>query len=153
MIGRLIELLSPGRERPGEAAGFHLAAAALLIEAARMDGVVDAAERSLILALLQERFRLSRAEADSLVERAGRAVDESVQLFGFTRAINEASETEDRIRMIEMLWEVAYADGRLHDYEANMIRRVGGLLYVSDQDCGEARKRVLARLELTESLA
>jgi uncharacterized tellurite resistance protein B-like protein len=50
--------------------------------------------------------------------------------------------------VIEMLWEVAYADGRLHDYEASLLRRVTGLLYVSDRDSGEARKRVLARLGL-----
>jgi len=50
--------------------------------------------------------------------------------------------------VIEMLWEVAYADGQLHDYEANLLRRITGLLYVSDRESGEARKRVLARLGL-----
>jgi uncharacterized tellurite resistance protein B-like protein len=50
------------------------------------------------------------------------------------------------VDLIEMVWEVAYADGELHDYEANLLRRLGGLLYVSDRERGEARKRVLARL-------
>jgi len=48
--------------------------------------------------------------------------------------------------MIEMLWEVAYADGSLHDFESNMLRRVAGLLYVTDRESGDARKRVVARL-------
>ena len=58
-------------------------------------------------------------------------------------------EPEERIALIEMLWEVAYADGELHDYEASLIRRITGLLYVSDRDSGEARKRVRARLGLS----
>jgi len=47
---------------------------------------------------------------------------------------------------VEMLWEVVYADGVLHDYEANLLRRIGGLIYVSDMDRGNARKRVMTRL-------
>ena len=56
---------------------------------------------------------------------------------------------EERIELIEMIWEVVYADGELHDYEANLLRRLGGLLYVSDRERGDARKRVLARLRQT----
>ena len=57
---------------------------------------------------------------------------------------NHFSE-EERVKMIEMLWEVVYADGDLDDFEANMMRSVTGLLYVSDRESGDARKRVLAR--------
>ncbi|MDA8233040.1 MAG: TerB family tellurite resistance protein [Magnetospirillum sp.] len=152
MIARLKELLSLGRNG-AEAADLRLATAALLVEAARMDGVVDPAEQARILALLRDRFGISEAEAGALAEDAGRAADETVQLFGFTRIINDSLMPEDRVRMIEMLWEVAYADGRLHDYEANLIRRISGLLFVSDQDSGEARKRVLARRHPTENPA
>ena len=52
--------------------------------------------------------------------------------------------------MIEMLWEVAFADGRLDHFESNLIRRVGGLIFVSDRDRGDARKRVMARLGITQ---
>ena len=69
-----------------------------------------------------------------------------MQWQGFTRAVNDGFAPEDRIQVIEMLWEVVYADGELHDYEASLLRRITGLLYVSDRDSGEARKRVLARL-------
>ncbi len=67
--------------------------------------------------------------------------------------INESFAPAERVTVIEMLWEVAYADGILHDYEANLVRRVGGLLFVPDHDTGEARKRVLARLGLSDGLA
>ena len=56
---------------------------------------------------------------------------------------------EERVKIIEMLWEVAYADGVVHHYEANLIRRINGLLYVSDRDSGAARKRVAARLGIS----
>jgi len=54
---------------------------------------------------------------------------------------------EDRVRILEMVWAVAYADGSLHDFEASLARRVAGLLHVSDRDSGAARKRARARLE------
>jgi uncharacterized tellurite resistance protein B-like protein len=54
---------------------------------------------------------------------------------------------EERIDLMEMLWEVVYADGELHHYEANLMRRLAGLLHVSDRDVGAARKRAQARLE------
>ena len=53
---------------------------------------------------------------------------------------------EERLELMEMLWEVAYADGVLHDFEASLMRRISGLIYVSDRDSGAARKRALARL-------
>ena len=74
---------------------------------------------------------------------------EANQLLGFTRTIKDRYSLEERIELIEMIWEVVYADGELHDYEANLLRRLGGLLYVSDRERGDARKRVLARLRQT----
>ena len=67
-------------------------------------------------------------------------------MLQFTRVIKDVYPLEERTQVIEMLWEVVYADGVLHDYEANLMRRVGGLLYVSDRDQGAARKRVLDRI-------
>jgi uncharacterized tellurite resistance protein B-like protein len=55
---------------------------------------------------------------------------------------------EERVAIIEMLWEVVYADGTLHEYEASLLRRVCGLIYVTDQDSGTARKRVLEKMGL-----
>lgn len=124
----------------------QVAAAALMVEAAQMDADFGAEERAKIGQLIETRFALAPPEAEDLLEEAERLASESVQWHGFTRAIKDGFDYEERIELIEMLWEVVYADGELHDYEANLLRRITGLLYVSDRDSGEARKRVLARL-------
>ena len=127
---------------------LQLAAAALMVEAACLDDEFIAAERDRIAALTQARFGLSQDEAETLIEEAEQAVDASHQLHRFAQVIRDRFSEAERIELIEMLWEVVYADGRLHDYEANLLRRIGGLIYVSDRDRGVARKRVLARLGL-----
>jgi uncharacterized tellurite resistance protein B-like protein len=124
----------------------HFAAAALMIEAARADGDFDAEERNTVSELVERHFDISGAEAEALIAGAEAAQDDANHLLGFTRDIKESFSLDERVEVIEMLWEVAYADGVLHHYEANLLRRVGGLIYVSDRDRGAARKRVLERL-------
>lgn len=127
---------------------LRLAAAALLVTAARMDGDFGAAERETVLGLLRSRLDLAESDAAELLDMAEAAAMRSTQLFAFTAAVNKGYAPEERIAMIEMLWEVAYADGKLHDYEANLLRRIAGLIHVPDPVSGAARKRVLARLGL-----
>ena len=82
------------------------------------------------------------AAAESGVER-------SQQIFRLTRIVEESFTPAERIDLVEMLWEVIYADGRVDAYEANLMRRTAGLIHVSDGESGAARKRVLERLGLT----
>lgn len=135
---------APARAPRREA--HQLAAAALLVEAASMDDSFNTAERSTILDLLTARFGLEAEEAAELLSEAEAEVAESNQLYAFTKTVKDAFDHEQRIEVLEMLWEVAYTDGELHDYEANLIRRVTGLLHLSDRESGAARKRVLERL-------
>lgn len=153
MIDRLKALFTGGSAATGGNEGVRLAAAALLAEAAMLDGRMDDAERTRIEAMLAGHFGLDPVEAARLLAVGRQTAEESVQLAGFTRTVKDAFSPEDRVRMIEMLWEVAYADGFLHDYEANLVRRVSGLIFVSDQDSGAARKRVAARLGVSPGLA
>jgi uncharacterized tellurite resistance protein B-like protein len=151
MLDRLKQLFQPEAVRPSGPRRFdqlQLAAAALMVEAATMDSAFDAAERARIGQLVQDCFGLSTEEASELVGEAERMAAASVEWHGFTRAIKDGCDQAERVQLIEMLWEVAYADGTLHDYEASLLRRITGLLYVSDRESGEARKRVLARLGL-----
>ncbi len=127
-----------------------LAAAALMVEAAELDGSFDGAERAAIEAVVCRHFGLSDAEAGELIAAASDAQDGANHLLGFTRALKDGYPPEERVEIIEMLWEVVYADGELHEYEANLLRRIGGLIYVSDRERGAARKRVLARLGLDD---
>jgi uncharacterized tellurite resistance protein B-like protein len=123
------------------------ATAVLLIETAVLDGEFDADERATIGRLLIERFDISENGVETLMTETEQAVADSVELFSFTRVLRSDYDHADRVKMIEMMWEVAYADGVIHDYEANLIRRATGLLHVSDRESGEARKRVLEQLD------
>ena len=150
MIERLKALLT-GKTDAGLAKGddrdtLQVAAAALLVEAAMMDEAFEDSERGAIERLLTERFDLSAGEVASLVEDAKAEVESSNQLFGFTRIVADAFDNEQRVELMGMLWEVAYADGELHDLEASLMRRLAGLLHVSDRDSGRARQAARQRL-------
>jgi len=155
MINRIKALLAsknhpsgPDSKRPTQGE-LQLAAACLLIEAATLDGYYGEKEQAAIDNLLQDKFGLNDEEARTLNELAAMEHSEANQLLNFTRIIKDHYSLEERVDLIEMVWEVVYADGELHDYEANLLRRLGGLLYVSDRERGDARKRVLARLRST----
>src|SRR5882672_5297718 len=115
----------------GDDPQLRICVAALLVEAARMDDKFDAAERAAMERILAERFG-----------------DQSTQLFRFTDEVVRGVSIEDRVRILEMLWEVAYADGRLDPEEDALLRRIAGLIHVPDRDRGLARQRVLQRMGL-----
>jgi uncharacterized tellurite resistance protein B-like protein len=139
-------------ETGGQQEALQLALTALLVEAANSDDRFDQAERGVIARLLQSRFGLSRSDANELLAAGQTAASESAELYHFTRIINERLSFEQRVELIEMLWEVAYADRVLDEYEDSLLRRVGGLIYVAERERGEARLRVLKRLGLDQAL-
>ncbi len=156
MINRIKAFLRDGGAKESPAAGHsrdekQLAAATLMAVAATMDGRLDETEHDVIREVAMRRFGLSTGEADDLIAEATRAGAESTQLLRFTGAVKQHFDHDERIEVIEMLWEVVYADGVLHDYEANLLRRVAGLIYVTDRERGDARKRVIARLGIDET--
>jgi uncharacterized tellurite resistance protein B-like protein len=151
MFDRLATWLKDGPDKfSGNPDELQLAVAALLIEAARIDDAFDERERTAIQRLLQQRFGLGPEEARQLEAVAERNEQRSAQLFGFIRTINERIPAPQRIEVIEMLWEVAYADGVLDPLEDTLLRRIGGMIDVSDHDRGLARIRVARRLGIGE---
>ena len=147
MLGKLLAFLN-GEDSGGQPRhdALQFAVAALLVEAAWRDDVFEPAERETIERVLVERFEITPEEAVALIKSASE--NRSNQLFGFTNKIVKVMDEADRIKLIEMLWEVAYADGVLHPDEDALIRRIAGLVFVSDQDRGAARRRVRERLGL-----
>ena len=129
----------------------QIAVAVLLIEAAQMDASFDAQERSVIEDLLAQRFALETAQVARLIAEAERIVADANELYRFTRTIKDAFDHEERVALLQMLWEVVYTDGELHSFEANMMRRMAGLVYVSDRESGAARKRALTNLGLAQT--
>jgi uncharacterized tellurite resistance protein B-like protein len=148
MFDHLLKFLGSG-EWPHEtdlADQLDVAVAALLVEAGRMDGNFDDTERQTIEQLLRLRFNLDSEAAGRLLATAERVNAESTQLFRFTHLVVERLAPEQRVRVIEMLWETVYAHGVVSPSQDALIRRVAGLIYVSDRDRGDARQRVLQRL-------
>ncbi len=125
-----------------------LAAAVLLVDAARADENYSEDERTRVADILKHRFHLSDEEVASLAALAEERAEESVNLHRFTSLVKNNWSEDERIGLIELLWEVAYADGKIQSYEDHLVRRVAGLIYVTDRDRGEARKRVAERLGL-----
>jgi len=138
---------SPDLASAAESAGEpRLAIAALLVEAAKSDGTYRDGERQVVAGLLRRLFGGAEADAAQLVAEAERALARSVQLFRFTQPVVEQVPPEQRVRIVELLWETVYADRVLTAEEDSLVRRVAGLLYVSDRDRGAARLKVLQRL-------
>ncbi|WP_448190594.1 tellurite resistance TerB family protein [Azospirillum sp. sgz301742] len=129
---------------------LHLAAAVLLVEAARMDDRIAPEERARIGTLVRERFGLSAGEATDLLMMAESQARGVSPLFNHVSVVVERCPPDRRLWLIEMLWEVVYADGTLTALESNLLRRCGGLLHIPDVEVGAARKRVLHRMGLPE---
>ncbi len=159
MIDRIRDLFGsrdagePAARRPPDEDALQIAAAALLVHAACVDASFDEVERRRILDILPRRFSLSPDEAETLLAAAEDKADGSVQILGFTRTVKDNYSYEERIALVEMLWEVVLADGRVDAHEAQLMRRIGGLIYVSDRDGAIARRRAAQRLEAGEGSA
>jgi uncharacterized tellurite resistance protein B-like protein len=112
----------------------RLALAALLVHSMVIDGVVSPEERAKLRDLLSRNFGLTGADLDLLVADAAAAESEAVDLYRFTSVLRRQMSHDERIRVIENLWEIAYADGTSHEFEENLVWRVAGLLGVSPRD-------------------
>ncbi len=120
-----------------------LAAAALMVEVAVLDGEFADAERHVIKILLVENLDLSVIEAEELLNQAIDKQSQSIQILTFTRDIKNHFDEDGRAHIMEMLWGVVFADGEEDNYESNLMRRISGLLYISDKKSGELRKKVM----------
>jgi uncharacterized tellurite resistance protein B-like protein len=112
---------------------FRLACAALLYHVVAIDGVVSEGERKTLSGLLKRRFDLDTDAATALIDAAREADNEAVDLYQFTSVLKRRLDATDRERIIEMMWELVYADGNVHEFEDNVVWRVAELLSVSSQ--------------------
>lgn len=141
----LLRLVSRPSEVP--TADERLALAALLVEAARADGDYAPEEKAQIGRILAARFGLDAAGAARLRAEGEAAQAQAADVVRFTRAVKDTVAYEDRLAVIEALWEVIYADGAREMHESALMRKLCGLLHLADQDCGMARQRVLEMLD------
>lgn len=120
---------------------LRVATAVLLIEVTRADFRVDRAEQQHLRHLLKEQFDLTEKELDALIEQAESDADRLISLQHYTRLLNEHYDHAMKLRVIEMMWQIVYADGEKDHYEEHLMRQVADLLYVSHAEFIQARHK------------
>ncbi|MDQ0396287.1 TerB family tellurite resistance protein [Labrys monachus] len=148
-LQNLVRAFTPGnRARPRyvfDETDHRVAAAGLLVYAMNVDGVQSPAEKLRLEALLQERFSLNAEETRALLAAAGERNRDVLDFNDFTGVVKRAYDAEGRKRIVEMMWEIAFADRALHEFEDNLVWRVAETLGVSVQDRIAVRGKVAAR--------
>ena len=124
---------------------YRLAAAALLVHTAAIDGEVSPVGRDKLHAVIRRRFELDEAATNELVAEATAAEHEAVDLYHFTSLINRSLDADGRRRIVEMMWEIIYADGRVTEFESNLMWRAADLLGISSRERIELGQRVASR--------
>lgn len=137
------QMIEPGVAASGVAAdhALHLATAALLLEMMRMDSSISAEESAAVTTALQTQFGLAAQEVDSLVALAAEEAKQATDYFQFTSLINKSLDAAQKAKVIEYMWQVAYADGHLDAHEQHFMRKIADLLYVSHADYVAAKQR------------
>ncbi len=115
----------------------------LMIEAAYTDGQIDENELNKIKLSLIDVFAEDPKDVNAVLEEAKKNKNNSNSLHYYTSYINKNFDYDKKLLLIEALWEIVLSDGDIHDFESNLIRRLAGLLYISDVDSGNAKKRAL----------
>ena len=113
----------------------------LMIEAANTDGEVTQEELNKISHSLINIFKEDPKAVEVSLTKAFDNKDNSKSLYYYTSKLNKSYSNENKIKLIEVLWEIILADNEIHDFETNLIRRLAGLLYISDVECGNAKIR------------
>jgi uncharacterized tellurite resistance protein B-like protein len=131
----------PAPERTFDEADYRLAAAALLIHVANADGHVDDSERLRLQAIVEDRFALDPASARRLIAAAEESEREAVDLYHFTATLKRTLDEAGRHQVVELMWDMAYADGEAHELEENIVWRVAELLGVPARDRMQLKHR------------
>lgn len=123
-----------------------LSAATLMFELIRSDGNIDSVELTQLTQLLKDHFSLTDAEVQTLIDDAQSSAEDAISLQKFTRQICENWSNEQRVQLIEYMWLLAFADQHLDTNERHLVRKVAGLLYLTDRQINIAQERAKQRL-------
>jgi len=125
---------------------LHLATAALLVEMMCADARATDNERKAITAALQSKFSLDPEETQALLNLAEEKIRKATGYYDFTSLINKGFAYPDKVRVVEILWEVAFSDAALDKHEEHMVRKIADLIYVEHKDFIDAKLRVKKKL-------
>ena len=143
----IADIVAPAahQDRKFDDTGYRLAATALLIHVISLDGEPSDAEKRKLHSLIESRFGLDPGTADALIQSATLVEGEAVDLYHFTSVIMRSVNEEGRLRIVEMMWELVYADGQVSEFEDNVVWRAADLLGVSSRDRIDLKHRVAGR--------
>jgi uncharacterized tellurite resistance protein B-like protein len=143
-LRNLVSELTEGGKHPSrfEDGDYRLAAAALLVHAASIDGNFAQVERDRLHAVIKQHFNLDDAATDELIDKAAVAEQQAIDLYHFTAKLNRSLDEAGRVRMVEMMWQIAFADGVVTEFEDNLVWRAADLLGVSRDERIALRERV-----------
>lgn len=136
----------PAKGAKADLGDVRIAACALFLEMARVDGEFSDAERSRILAILKKEYQISDGDALALIQTADQELGQSIDLWQFTKRINQSYSDEEKISIIQMLWKVVYADGTLDKHERYLVNKLSGLLRISHKELIDAKLRVIRKV-------
>jgi len=139
---------SPDNSEDVSAHSLRLATTALLVEMMKADTSVNDEERRAVVKTIQSQFHLTAEETDGLLRVAEEEIRKATGYFEFTSLINKGLSYEQKVKVIEHLWEIAFSDSRLDKHEEHMVRKIAGLIYVEHKDFIEAKLRVKKKLGL-----
>jgi uncharacterized tellurite resistance protein B-like protein len=131
---------------------YRVAAVALLVHVADADGVTDAAECRRLKALVKDQFGLDANAAAALIREAQQSEREAVDFYHFTHVLKRSLDEEGRQKIIEMMWDIAFADGVVDEIEDNTVWRIAELLGVSNRDRVFLRQKVAAETKVEPAL-
>jgi len=123
----------------------QIAISTLMIQTAVYDGTFDEQEKSKILELIKKYFNFNEDQKLTLFKIAMKVNDDSNDIQQFTSVLNHNLSEEEKLNIIEMLWKIIISDGHIDDYENALIRKISGLLYISDRDVGQIKKKLIAQ--------
>jgi uncharacterized tellurite resistance protein B-like protein len=126
---------------------IRVAACALFVEIARIDETFTPQEMETVLSILKRRYHLSPEHADALITEAEKELENSVDLWQFAKLINENYSNEEKVELVEMLWQVVYVDGEMDDYEHYLMNKLKNLLRLSHDQLINAKLKVLRASE------
>jgi uncharacterized tellurite resistance protein B-like protein len=149
----IADIVTPSaeQERAFDDTGYRLAATALLVHVVSLDGEPTAVEQRKLHSLIESSFKLDPGTADRLIASATKVEGEAVDLYHFTSVIMRSVDEEGRRRIIEMMWELVYADGQVSEFEDNVVWRAADLLAVSSRDRIDLKHRVAERLSVAST--
>lgn len=132
---------APGSDPQAGEHALQLATAVMLVEVMRADSSFHPGEREAVMAALRDKFALAEDEAQRLADLAETTAHQATDLFSFTSRINERFDMPQKLRMVEHMWRVAYADGHLSEHERHVLWRIADLLHVPQGAYVHARMR------------